>query len=205
MALYFTAITDNSQTNPALRPFIFTRYYPQDDSIYAGKTKEQILSEFNIYEIEGGVDAPPGKIIVDYGAEWTKGEDWPHLTGIFQDIDLTQLKAQMKLDLAAARWTAAAAGFSYLGSSFDSDNSSLVNYVAILMAASQDPNYTVNFKTSDGNFLNLNAMQAAGLAMACRAHVQACFDREATIKTSIDNATTFADLQAIDFTTGWPT
>ena len=201
MALYFTA-TGNAANVASL---VFTRDYVTDDSIFSGKTKEQVLSQYGVYEIEGSVEPPPGKIVVDYGAAWTVGEPWPHLTGIYQDIDLTALKAQMKLDLAAARWTAAAAGFSYLGSQFDSDNSSLVNYVAILMAASQDPNYTVNFKTSDGNFLNLNAMQAAGLAMACRAHVQACFDRESEIKTSIDNATTFADLQAIDFTTGWPT
>ena len=40
--------------------------------------------------------------------------------------------------------------------------------------------------------------------MAVRAHVQACFDKEAELKEQIEAATTAAKIAAVDLYTGWP-
>jgi hypothetical protein len=40
--------------------------------------------------------------------------------------------------------------------------------------------------------------------MAVRAHVQACFDREAEMKAQIELAITAEEIAAIDLNTGWP-
>jgi hypothetical protein len=40
--------------------------------------------------------------------------------------------------------------------------------------------------------------------MAVRAHVQACFDREAAMKTQIELASTVEEIATMDLNTGWP-
>lgn len=68
------------------------------------------------------------------------------------------------------------------------------------LAAVIDPEYTVNWKCSNGTFQQLNAQQIIGVATAVRAHVQACFDREHVIMTAIE-AGTFTEAM---LTEGWP-
>jgi hypothetical protein len=40
--------------------------------------------------------------------------------------------------------------------------------------------------------------------MAVRAHVQACFDREAELKARIESAGTAVEISAVDIGAGWP-
>jgi hypothetical protein len=40
--------------------------------------------------------------------------------------------------------------------------------------------------------------------MAVRAHVQACFDKEAELKAEIEAASTVEEIAAVDLNTGWP-
>ena len=57
---------------------------------------------------------------------------------------------------------------------------------------------------ADGTFVTLDAAAIAAVAMAVRAHVQACFDREAEMKAQIELAITAEEIAAIDLNTGWP-
>jgi hypothetical protein len=57
---------------------------------------------------------------------------------------------------------------------------------------------------ADGTFVALDAQAITAVAMAVRAHVQACFDREAELKAWIEAASMAEEIAAIDLNTGWP-
>jgi hypothetical protein len=67
-----------------------------------------------------------------------------------------------------------------------------------------DLNAVINWKIADGTFVALDAQAITAVAMAVRAHVQACFDREAVLKAEIEAATMADGIAALDLNTGWP-
>jgi hypothetical protein len=50
---------------------------------------------------------------------------------------------------------------------------------------------------ADGAFVPLDAQAITAVAMAVRAHMQACFDREAVLKAQIEAATTAEEPTAL--------
>jgi hypothetical protein len=50
----------------------------------------------------------------------------------------------------------------------------------------------------------LDAQAITAVAMAVRAHVQACFDNEAELKAQIEAASTAQEIAAVDLNSGWP-
>lgn len=79
----------------------------------------------------------------------------------------------------------------------DRDSQALVTGAAL--AAVLDPNYSCRWKTAAG-FIDLDAQQIIAIASAMRAHVQACFDREAELLAALA-AGTYTDDQLDQ---GWP-
>lgn len=63
-----------------------------------------------------------------------------------------------------------------------------------------NPTLTLRWKTADG-FVALSATQIVAISSAVRAHVQACFNREADLSALISAA---ADPSSVDISTGWP-
>ena len=84
------------------------------------------------------------------------------------------------------------------------DDRSQAKFAGAALAAVLDPNYSARWKLADGSFVELSHDQVIGLAQGVRAHIQACFDREADMISAIDAAATPAALDAIDIETGWP-
>ncbi len=72
-----------------------------------------------------------------------------------------------------------------------------------VVAAQLDPNYIVNWKTSAG-FVSLDATQVLAVAQAIRAHIQACFDHEASLMAAVTAAADAAALAVVDIEAGWP-
>lgn len=101
--------------------------------------------------------------------------------------------------IAARRYQAETAGIMVNGMSVDTDDRSklLINGAAV--EAMLDPEYVLRWKTPSG-FVDLTAQQVIGVARAVRAHVQACFDREAELLAALD-AGTFTDSMLEE---GWP-
>ncbi len=58
--------------------------------------------------------------------------------------------------------------------------------------------------TQAGDRITLTPAMADTLLVAIETHVAACQDREVAIHTALDNATTVADAEAVNETTGWP-
>lgn len=106
---------------------------------------------------------------------------------------------ELTQSIAARRYQAETAGTIVNGMALPTDRDSQALVTGAALAAWMDPNYTCQWKTADG-FVDLAAQQIIALASAMRAHVQACFDREAALLDALD-AGTFT-VEQLD--QGWP-
>ena len=103
------------------------------------------------------------------------------------------------LDLIKARRdTAIASGTTVAGVPVHTDETSQTRIMGAAVAAMLDPAYSVQWKTAAGSFVILSAAQVIGIATAIRAHVQACFDREADLRAAVLAGASF------DIEVGWP-
>lgn len=108
-----------------------------------------------------------------------------------------EARAEAKALVAARRYDAEIAGTTVAGLPVQTDRASQALVTGAALAASLDAGYTVKWKTA-GGFVDLSAAQIIGIAQAIRAHVQACFDREAELVAAIDAG------EPYDLNTGWP-
>lgn len=101
--------------------------------------------------------------------------------------------------IAARRYEAEIAGITLNGLQINTEDRSKLLINGAALEATIDPAYTMQWKTPTG-FVDLTGEQVIGIARAVRAHVQACFDREAELLAALDDGTlTDAMLEQ-----GWP-
>lgn len=101
--------------------------------------------------------------------------------------------------IAARRYEAEIAGTVVSGMPLDTGRDSQALITGAAVSAMLDPGCSVRWKTA-GGFVELNAQQIIGVASAVRAHVQACFDREAELLAALEAGTLTADM----LQEGWP-
>lgn len=95
--------------------------------------------------------------------------------------------------IADRRWQAEVAGITVNGMQVDTGRDSQALITGAALQATIDPAYTVRWKTGAG-FVELNSQEIIGMATAVRAHVQACFDREAELVDAVANGAFTADM-----------
>jgi len=78
------------------------------------------------------------------------------------------------------------------------DDQSQSRIMGAALAATIDPDTTVKWKGSDGGFVMLDAPTIIAIAQAIRAHVQACFDREAELLAALSEGDEY------DIDAEWP-
>jgi hypothetical protein len=117
---------------------------------------------------------------------------------------LAELKTKKLSDLADLRWQKETGGTTFAGIEIATDAVSQTKYIGAVVGAQMDPSASLKWKISNGSFVTLDAAQIVNVAMAVRAHVQACFDNEADLRVLIEAAETQEELDAIDINTGWP-
>ncbi len=117
---------------------------------------------------------------------------------------LEEFRAQKLADLAALRWEKETGGTLFNGMPVATDAVSQTKYIGAVVGAQIDPDAVINWKMADGAFVTLDTAAITAVAMAVRAHVQACFDREAELKAEIEAASTAEGITAVDLSTGWP-
>ena len=110
---------------------------------------------------------------------------------------LDELKAQKKVEIAAARYAAETGGCTVDGVTIATDRGSQALLTAAVVMARMDPEFKTQWKCADGHFVDLNAMQLRAIGDAVIAHVEACFAREAELVELIDAAETPEELDAI--------
>ena len=112
---------------------------------------------------------------------------------------LGQLK-QIKLsELAALRYAKETGG----SGSFKTDRESQSLITGAALAATLDPNYTVDWKAT-GGWITLNAVSILDAAQAVRSHVQACFSNEKAHALAIESLTDGQAVIDYDLNGGWP-
>lgn len=101
--------------------------------------------------------------------------------------------------IAHRRYAAEISGTTLAGMPLDTGRDSQALITGAALAAMLDPGYTVRWKTAAG-FVELEAAQIIAVAQAVRAHVQACFDREAELLAALEADTFTPDM----LEEGWP-
>lgn len=117
---------------------------------------------------------------------------------------LEELRARKLAELAGLRWEKETGGTVFNGMPVATDAVSQTKYIGAVVGAQIDPDAVINWKMADGTFVTLDAQAITAVAMAVRAHVQACFDNEAELKAQIEAATTADQISAVNIGTGWP-
>ncbi|WP_162150819.1 DUF4376 domain-containing protein [Methylosinus sp. 3S-1] len=117
---------------------------------------------------------------------------------------LADRKARSLAALAERRRRAETSGVVIGGMGFSTDVESQAKLTAVVVASVLDNEYAVRWKLSDGSFASLDHAALIAAAQGVRAHVQACFDREAALVQDIAAAADLDALAAIDIASGWP-
>jgi hypothetical protein len=117
---------------------------------------------------------------------------------------LDELRALKLAELANHRWERETGGTTFNGMPVATDAVSQTKYIGAVVGAQIDPDAVINWKMADGAFVPLDAQAITAVAMAVRAHVQACFDNEADLKAQIEATSTAEKIAAVDLNIGWP-
>ncbi|RRV80449.1 DUF4376 domain-containing protein [Stutzerimonas stutzeri] len=131
----------------------------------------------------------PGVMAVMDEAEWLAARQR-------ENADRRTLTAQQ---IADRRWQAETAGITLNGIRIDTGRDSQALITGATVQAMLDPAYSLRWKTPDG-FVDLTAEQIIGVATAARAHVQACFNREAELLEALEAGTLTPEM----LDQGWP-
>lgn len=178
------SLADLSWTDPALG-VSDAAWWPEDDQSPA-------LGEFERYGDETLTPDAERRVVVVVRevVPWAAEEIAEHEAA---------RRAEMAQQIADRRWQAEVSGITVNGMAVatDRDSQSLITGAAI--AAMRDPAYVCRWKTA-GGFVELNAEQLTAVADTVRAHVQACFDREAALLAELDAGTLTPEM----LEQGWP-
>lgn len=120
----------------------------------------------------------------------------------FSQIVTAEVKAAQALEaekarIKARRDQAIASGITVGGLPMPTDDKAQARITGAALQALVDDTVTVQWKLPDGSFVALTAEQILGIAQAVRAHVQACFDREAEILAALEAG------EGYDIEAGW--
>lgn len=129
----------------------------------------------------------------DEFSQWSQSlQKWVDVRSVeeIQEENISQIKKR--------RDKAIQSGMIFNGIHLATDETTQARITGAALAAIIDPSYQVQWKMPDGSFVTLVAAQVIAFAQAIRAHVQACFDREAEIKALIEAG------QPYDLEAGWP-
>lgn len=125
------------------------------------------------------------------------GPEWRVATA--EDIGRVLNPAPTAASIAARRYEAEVGGITLNGLQINTDDRSKLLINGAALEATFNPAYTMQWKTADG-FVELTGEQVIGIARAVRAHVQACFDREAELLAALEAGT----ITAAMLEEGWP-
>lgn len=101
--------------------------------------------------------------------------------------------------IAASRYQAEVGGITLNGLQINTDDRSKLLINGAALEATIDPEYAMQWETAAG-FVELTGAQVIGIARAVRAHVQACFDREAELLAELEAGTLTGEM----LEQGWP-
>jgi len=117
-------------------------------------------------------------------------------------IPLADRKTAMKAAITARRWAVETAGITVSGAAIATDAATQAKLSGALQLVQADNTVLIDWKGSDGSWVQLNASAVTAIAVAVGSHVQACFTREKELHTAVDNAVDSDALNLIDIESG---
>jgi hypothetical protein len=128
-------------------------------------------------------------------------EDYAIGSVVMEPGDDLKLAQDAKLsEIAATRYEVEIGGITINDMKIATDRESRSLLTGAMLTATLDVDYTCQWKTA-GGFVTLDAATILAVAQAVRAHVQACFDKEAELTAMIEAATTIAEVDAVSWET----
>lgn len=112
---------------------------------------------------------------------------------------LEEAKAAKLDEIANARFEAETGGVDVQGTHIATDRESQALITGAALQATQDAGYKCQWKAK-GGFTELTAEKIKAVAVAVRAHVQSCFDKEKELVEKVNAAETVEAVEAIS----WP-
>lgn len=174
---------------------MITLYLWDDQGIYVGSREVEPRGAMP----ERSTPTKPMKLTGDEVAQW-RGQ-WVKLAA--RPVEPGPQPAPEPVitaaDIADRRWQAEVTGIDIGGMHIDTGRDSQALITGATVQAMLDPGYSLRWKTGAG-FVDLTAEQIIGVATAARAHVQACFNREAELLEALEAGTFTPEM----LDQGWP-
>jgi len=141
----------------------------------------------NIVKADADWQDPEGRETLDF-------DKTQHAIGHIRQNDGTftpppeplKTKDELKSALAAYRYQVETGGITINGMTIQTDRESRANIMGARIAAKENSQYTVTWKTAEG-FQTLDAATIISVADAVRQHVEAAFAAEATVQAEIED------------------
>lgn len=128
----------------------------------------------------------------------------PFLGGLVvldQSASLEATKARKWAEVKVARDAALAAGFTYDGSVFDSDDKSVTRLtgaaVLAMMATSAGQPYSASWTLADNSVRTLNATEMMAVGVAAGSYVQKVIDQGQALRQQLDAAATIDEVERV--------
>lgn len=151
------------------------------------------ITPFDSYPVNSTEIAPPelnsGEFAVFNGAGW--------------EVAGNQNREAMKARLAAYRYDQETAGIRLNGVDIETGREAQILITNLKMMVTEDPGYTVRFKSADGQIIDADASYIHLLYAAVVGYVQACRTKEADLIQAIDQSDE-TSLSSIELYSGWP-
>lgn len=117
---------------------------------------------------------------------------------------IDEVRADRKEELAALRYEKETAGITVGGAPIRTDRTSQALINGAYSYSLLNPAVVIDWKTTSGIWVQIDAPTIAAIAGAAAAHVQACFSAEKVHAQALDGLATAAEVAAYDLNTGWP-
>lgn len=108
--------------------------------------------------------------------------------------DIDQVKAMKRSEIAASRFNRETGGITIAGMAVATDRSSQAMISGALLSVSRNPAMLIDWKKSDGSWIQIDKATVETIADAVSAHVQACFSAE---RARCDALQSIADFEAV--------
>ena len=106
-------------------------------------------------------------------------------------------------ELADFRWSKEVGGITIDGMVIETTDRSKTLVTGALMMAQANPAATFQFKTTDNQYVQIDAAQMIGVYQAIGAHVQTCFAREQEVAALINALETAQEVIDFDIAGAW--
>lgn len=133
---------------------------------------------------------------------WLAGGNNPEVL----PVPARDLEAERTAKLAAVQAKKCAVrdgGFIVDAVRFDSDDTAQIAYMSLAMELMSNPSYTTSWKASGNLWVTMDAAGFAKVRTGIKAHIEACFAKQAQLDYLIQNAASVEELDAIDIEAGW--